>query len=320
MESEANSPEAVPAVETVNLTRRYGDMTALSALDLTVNRGDLFGFIGSNGAGKTTTLRILATFLTPSEGSARVLGHDVVRDADSVRHIIGYMPDFFGVYKDMEVTEYLDFFGACYKIPAKKRETTVRDVLELVGLTDKQGALIGALSRGMQQRLGLARVLIHDPELLLLDEPASGLDPRARIEMMAILQELQRMGKTIIISSHILSELQSLCNRVAIIEKGKLIYSGSVTGVADQMKEDVTVWVKVATDVEAALRMLQNHADVVEAEAVEGRIRVVMASGISDISSVAACLVQGGARLTELREDALDLEEVFLRVTKGETQ
>ena len=320
MESEANVPEVVPAVETVNLTRRYGAMTALSSLDLTVNRGDLFGFIGSNGAGKTTSLRILATFLTPSEGTARVLGHDVVRDADSVRHIIGYMPDFFGVYKDMEVTEYLDFFGACYKIPAKKRETTVRDVLELVGLTDKQGALIGALSRGMQQRLGLARVLIHDPELLLLDEPASGLDPRARIEMMAILQELQRMGKTIIISSHILSELQSLCNRVAIIEKGKLIYSGSVTGVADQMKEDVTVWVKVASDEQAAVEILLKHADVVEAESVEGRIRVVMAPGISDISGVASCLVQGGARLTELREDALDLEEVFLRVTKGETQ
>ncbi len=320
MENETNTPPEVPAVETVNLTRRYGAMTALSSLDLRVNRGDLFGFIGSNGAGKTTTLRILATFLTPSDGQAKVLGHDVVRDADSVRHIIGYMPDFFGVYKDMEVTEYLDFFGACYKIPAKKRETTVRDVLELVGLTEKQGALIGALSRGMQQRLGLARVLIHDPELLLLDEPASGLDPRARIEMMAILQELQRMGKTIIISSHILSELQSLCNRVAIIEKGELIYSGSVTGVADQMKEDVTVWVKVASDSDAALRILAARPEVAEVEEVEGRFRIVMTPGESDISSIAESLVQGGARLTELREDALDLEEVFLRVTKGETQ
>ncbi len=320
MDNETNTPPAIPAVETVNLTRRYGAMTALSALDLRVNKGDLFGFIGSNGAGKTTTLRILATFLSPSEGQAKVLGHDVVRDADSVRHIIGYMPDFFGVYKDMEVTEYLDFFGACYKIPAKKRETTVRDVLELVGLTEKQGALIGALSRGMQQRLGLARVLIHDPELLLLDEPASGLDPRARIEMMAILQELQRMGKTIIISSHILSELQSLCNRVAIIEKGELIYCGSVTGVADQMKEDVTVWVKVATDSDAALRILAARPEVAEVEEVEGRIRIVMTHGESDISCVAESLVQGGARLTELREDALDLEEVFLRVTKGETQ
>ena len=320
MSVESNESTPTPAVETRNLTRRYGEMTALSALDLQVNRGDLFGFIGSNGAGKTTTLRILATFLTPSAGRALVLGHDVVSDADAVRHIIGYMPDFFGVYKDMEVTEYLDFFGACYKIPAKKRETTVRDVLELVGLTEKEGALIGALSRGMQQRLGLARVLIHDPQLLLLDEPASGLDPRARIEMMAILQELQRMGKTIIISSHILSELQTLCNRVAIIEKGKLIYSGSVTGVADEMKAEMTVWVKVASDLESALKLLKERPEVVGAEAVEGRIRLVMAPHVSDISVVAQCLVEGGARLTELREDALDLEEIFLRVTKGETQ
>src|SRR6187402_1005036 len=226
-------PPQVPAVQTTDLTRHYGSMVALSALNLTVNRGDLFGFIGSNGAGKTTTLRILATFLAPSSGHAKVLGYDVVKDADAVRHTIGYMPDFFGVYKDMEVTEYLDFFGACYRIPSAQREKTVHDVLELVGLSEKKGALIGALSRGMQQRLGLARVLIHDPKVLLLDEPASGLDPRARIEMMAILQELQRLGKTIIISSHILSELQTLCNRVAIIEKGKLIYAGPVQGVRD---------------------------------------------------------------------------------------
>src|SRR5437868_12683680 len=216
-----NEPPPIPAVQTHGLTRMYGSIAALSGLDLTVNKGDLFGFIGSNGAGKTTTLRILATFLAPSAGTAQILGHDVVRDADAVRHVIGYMPDFFGVYKDMEVTEYLDFFGACYKIPAAQREKTVNDVLELVGLTEKRGAIIGALSRGMQQRLGLARVLIHDPQLLLLDEPASGLDPRARIEMNGILQELQKMGKTIIISSHILSELQTLCNHVAIIERSE---------------------------------------------------------------------------------------------------
>src|SRR5512136_1768421 len=246
----------IPAVQTYGLTRMYGPIAALSGLDLTVNKGDLFGFIGSNGAGKTTTLRILATFLAPSAGTAQILGHDVLRDADAVRHVIGYMPDFFGVYKDMEVTEYLDFFGACYRIPAAKREQTVSDVLELVGLSEKKGALIGALSRGMQQRIGLARVLIHDPQLLLLDEPASGLDPRARIEMMAILQELQRLGKTIIISSHILSELQTLCNRVAIIEKGKLIYSGPVKGVRDQMQVGRVVWVRVAGDPAHAMALL----------------------------------------------------------------
>lgn len=311
---------SAPAVETFHLTRRYGTMTALSSLSLQIHRGDLFGFIGSNGAGKTTTLRILATFLAPSEGSAQVLGHDVARDANSVRHLIGYMPDFFGVYKDMEVTEYLDFFGACYKIPTKQRENTVKDVLELVGLTDKQGSLIGALSRGMQQRLGLARVLIHDPQLLLLDEPASGLDPRARIEMMAILQELQRMGKTILISSHILSELQNLCNRVAIIEKGKLIYSGSVTGAADQMKSETILWAQVASDTASALAILRRHPQILNAEEVDGQIQITMSLDAPDPGCVAETLIHNGAKLIELRKDALGLEEVFLRVTKGETQ
>jgi ABC-2 type transport system ATP-binding protein len=315
-----NVAPPLPAVQTTGLTRTYGTMTALSNLDLTVNQGDLFGFIGSNGAGKTTTLRILATFLAPSSGQAAVLGHDVVRDADAVRHVIGYMPDFFGVYKDMEVTEYLDFFGACYKIPTAQREKTVGDVLELVGLSEKKGALIGALSRGMQQRLGLARVLIHDPKLLLLDEPASGLDPRARIEMMAILQELQRMGKTIIISSHILSELETLCNRVAIIERGKLIYTGPVQGVRDQMSTGVVVWVRVSSDSAHASELLRARPEVTSVEDVDGKLKVTLAGHDTDHSIVADALVRGGARLVELREDELGLEEVFLRVTKGETQ
>lgn len=309
----------IPAVQTFGLTRTYGAMTALSDLNLTVNQGDLFGFIGSNGAGKTTTLRILATFLTPSAGRAEILGHDVVRDADSVRHVIGYMPDFFGVYKDMEVTEYLDFFGACYRIPSGKREKTVSDVLELVGLSEKKGALIGALSRGMQQRLGLARVLIHDPKLLLLDEPASGLDPRARIEMMAILEELQRMGKTIIISSHILSELQTLCDRVAIIEKGQLIYSGPVQGVRDQMAGRV-FWVKVREGMERAEELLKSHPEVTEIELVEEQIKVTLRDHESDATFIATVLVHDGLKLEGLREDELGLEEVFMRVTRGDTQ
>jgi ABC-2 type transport system ATP-binding protein len=312
--------EATPAVQTFNLTRLYGDMVALNNLNLTVNRGDLFGFIGSNGAGKTTTLRILATFLAPSAGTAQVAGHDVVKDADAVRHVIGYMPDFFGVYKDMEVTEYLDFFGACYKIPSAQRDKVVSDVLELVGLTEKKGALIGALSRGMQQRLGLARVLIHDPQVLLLDEPASGLDPRARIEVMAILQELQRLGKTIIISSHILSELETLCNRVAIIEKGKLIYTGPVQGVRDQMSSGRVVWVKVASDADQAVQLLQARPEISEVVPSDGQLKVTLATADADHSIVAETLVRGGARLIGLREDEIGLEEVFLRVTKGETQ
>src|SRR5688572_20046668 len=314
------TPPTAPAVQTTELTRMYGSMVALSNLNLTVNRGDLFGFIGSNGAGKTTTLRILATFLAPSSGKAEVLGHDVVRDADAVRHTIGYMPDFFGVYKDMEVTEYLDFFGACYKIPSAQREKTVNDVLELVGLTEKRGALIGALSRGMQQRLGLARVLIHDPQLLLLDEPASGLDPRARIEMMAILQELQRLGKTIIISSHILSELQTLCNRVAIIERGKLIYSGPVQGVRDQMATGHIYWVTVQNDQAHAVELLKARPEVSAAEPEDGQMKVTLASHDTDPSVLADTLVRGGAKLTGLWEDELGLEEVFMRVTRGETQ
>ena len=314
------SAPPLPAVQALGLTRTYGSMVALNALDLTVHQGDLFGFIGSNGAGKTTSLRILATFLAPSAGQALVLGHDVVREADAVRHVIGYMPDFFGVYKDMEVTEYLDFFGACYKIPTAQREKTVNDVLELVGLSEKKGALIGALSRGMQQRLGLARVLIHDPKVLLLDEPASGLDPRARIEMMAILQELQRMGKTIIISSHILSELQTLCNRVAIIERGKLIYAGPVQGVRDQAAAGRVLWVKVSSNSDHAVTLLKARAEVSGVEAEDGRLKVTLTSHDIDHSLIAETLIHGGAKLLELREDELGLEEVFLRVTRGDTQ
>src|SRR6266511_579378 len=320
--SKAPTPisDKAPAVQTFALTRVYGSMIALNALNLTVNRGDLFGFIGSNGAGKTTTLRILATFLAPSAGTAQVLGHDVVRDADAVRHVIGYMPDFFGVYKDMEVTEYLDFFGACYKIPSAQREKTVNDVLELVGLSEKKGALIGALSRGMQQRLGLARVLIHDPQVLLLDEPASGLDPLARIEMTAILQELQRMGKTIIISSHILSELQTLCNRVAIIEKGKLIYSGPVQGVRNQVATGRVVWVRVSSDSAKAIELLRGHAEISEVSQVDGELKVTLNDHETDPGCVAETLVHGGLKLIGLEEEELGLEEVFLRVTRGETQ
>src|SRR5580765_2017239 len=313
-------PPPLPAVQTFGLTRTYGSLVALSGLDLVINRGDLFGFIGSNGAGKTTTLRILATFLAPSSGRAEVLGHDVVADADAVRHVIGYMPDFFGVYKDMEVTEYLDFFGACYKIPTAQRERTVNDVLELVGLTEKKGAIIGALSRGMQQRLGLARVLIHDPQVLLLDEPASGLDPRARIEIMAILQELQKMGKTIIISSHILSELETLCNRVAIIEKGKLIYSGPVQGVRDQMAAGRVFLVKVLGDEARAMELLKGRPEVNQVEHVEGRIKVTLNDHETDPGCVAETVVHGGLKLVGLEEYELGLEEVFMRVTRGETQ
>jgi len=310
------------AVETFGLTRHYGSLTALNSLDLTVKKGDLFGFIGSNGAGKTTMLRILSTFLSPSTGTARVMGYNVVKEADQVRRILGYMPDFFGVYKDMEVTEYLDFFAACYRISAAKREQTINDVLELVGLSEKKGALIGALSRGMQQRIGLARVLVHDPQILLLDEPASGLDPRARIEMMAILQELQRLGKTIIISSHILSELETLCNRVAIIEKGGLIYSGPVQGVQSQFSKKQAYRVSVAEHIDRALELLREHTEIAEAELEESgdRIRVELADTDTKASVLATIIVNGGLQLIALEPEEMNLEDVFLQVTSGETQ
>ena len=314
-----DSPHPI-AVQTFGLTRHFDSLTALANLDLTVYRGDLFGFIGSNGAGKTTTLRILATFLAPSAGTATILGHDIRQAADAVRHVIGYMPDFFGVYQDMEVTEYLDFFGACYRIPTAQREKTVADVLELMGLSDKKGALIGTLSRGMQQRLGLARVLIHDPQVLLLDEPASGLDPRARIEVMAILHELQRLGKTIIISSHILSELQSLCNRVGIIEKGRLIYCGPVQGAREQINPARAVWVRVGGDLDQAVALLRARPEFSDVQPLDHAIKVTLAGPDTDPSLIAEVLVQGRVKLVELREAEVGLEEVFLRVTKGETQ
>ncbi len=303
-----------------DLTRRYGMMLALDQLNLTVNQGDLFGFIGSNGAGKTTTLRILSTFLTPSSGTVEVLGHDLVKGADTVRRLIGYMPDFFGVYKDMEVEEYLDFFGACYRIPTAQRAKVIDDVLELVGLTEKKGSVIGALSRGMQQRLGLARVLVHDPQLLLLDEPASGLDPRARIEMMEILRELRRLGKTIIISSHILSELETICNRVCIIEKGKLIYTGPVQGVREQMSAGAVFWVRVGGDATQAIQLLRARPEVAEVTLAEQRLKVTLTGADVEQSLIAETLVRGGVKLLELREDEMSLEEVFLQVTRGETQ
>lgn len=309
-----------PAVETKGLTKSYTSLTALNNLDLVVNRGDLFGFIGSNGAGKTTTLRILSTFLNPTSGNASVLGLDVVRQADSVRHIIGYMPDFFGVYRDMVVREYLDFFGACYQITRHEREQTVNDVLELVGLADKRKELIGALSRGMQQRLGLARVLIHDPELLLLDEPASGLDPRARVEMMAILQELQKMGKTVIISSHILSELQTLCNRVAIIEKGTLKYAGSIEGVGDGITTSRMIHVKCGPTPEDFIHHFEELPAVDSPTIVNGRIKFSLPDLDADPGKVLHQLISNGVPVSDFHQEEISLEEVFMSYTSGETQ
>ncbi|HJP82821.1 MAG TPA: ABC transporter ATP-binding protein, partial [Fimbriimonadaceae bacterium] len=215
-------------LEVKNLRKEYGSLTAVRGISFELQPGDIFGFIGSNGAGKTTTIRMISTLLEPTSGTALLSGADIRRDPMAVRRMIGYMPDFFGLYDDVKVWEYLDFFAAIYQVPVKQRMSVIDNVLELTDLTVKKNAFVQSLSRGMQQRLCLARCLVHDPQLLLLDEPASGLDPRARAELKELIAELGRMGKIVIVSSHILPELADFCNTVGIIEKGELLAFGPV--------------------------------------------------------------------------------------------
>ncbi len=315
-------------IETWRLTKRYGKVVALDGLDLKVAAGELYGFIGPNGAGKTTTIHILATLLEPTDGWAEVGDLDVRLAGREVRRLIGYLPDFFGVYPSLRVWEYLEFFAAAYEVPAKRRRSVLGDVLELTGLTDKREALVGTLSRGMQQRLGLARVLIHDPQVLLLDEPASGLDPRARLEVREILRELKSMGKTILLSSHILSELAELCTSVGIIDRGRLLVSGPVADVLSRVgkKHALQLEIEGATaDAAAALdtlpqveRVEQPEADLRGAGLPEangrGRLRVLLTEG-GEAAEVAALLVDRGFRLHHLETERPDLEEVYLRLT-----
>jgi ABC-2 type transport system ATP-binding protein len=303
------------AIDITGLAKYYGTQPALCGLNMTVEKGDLYGFIGANGAGKTTTLKILATILKPSQGNARILGMDVEKQAREIRHRIGYMPDIFGVYQDMETWEYLDFFGSAYRMKSDERTRRIADVLDLVGLGSKRDNLIGELSRGMQQRLGLARVLMHNPEVLLLDEPASGLDPRARLEIMAVLQELQKMGKTILISSHILSELQHLCNKVGIIEKGALIHSGPMAEVSLRGLSGLRGELRVSERVKEAVAALLADPQVVEASETDGLIRVALKPEAGDLSVAAEILVRGGFRLRLLQEAGGGLEETYLRLT-----
>src|SRR6201981_2237068 len=225
-------------IETNDLTKMYGELYALNRLNLTLEKGDVYGFIGPNGAGKTTTMRILATLLNPTWGEATVCGYSIYTGAKEIRRTIGYIPDFFGVYDDMKVIEYLEFFAAAYRIKGPARKKICEEVLELVDLTYKRDALVTSLSRGMTQRLGLARVLLHDPQVLLLDEPASGLDPRARIEMRALLKELRNMWKKLMVSSHILPELADICNKIGIIERGQLIFNGDVQSAIKEVRKN----------------------------------------------------------------------------------
>ena len=247
----------MPMIETVNLTKKYGDFVALDNLNLTIEEGTCFGFIGPNGAGKTTTIKILATLLKPTWGEARIDGKTVGYQNALIRPLIGYVPDFMGAYQDMTVGEYLEFFAACYAVPAGRREKTIAEVLALTDLSHKTETEVNGLSRGMQQRLAVARVLIHDPKVLLMDEPSSGLDPRARIEMRELLKELRRIGKTILISSHILYELADLCNAVGVVEQGKLVFAGAVSDLMQRAKVGKVVQIQVEARTEEAAQLLR---------------------------------------------------------------
>jgi len=311
----------MPMVQTINLTKRYGDLTALNNLNLEIEEGDCFGFIGPNGAGKTTTIKILATLLKPTWGEARIGGLSVGPiNARQVRRIIGYVPDYFGAYNDMVVREYLEFFAAAYDIHGDARRQVVQDVLELTDLVHKVDSEVNGLSRGMKQRLSVARVLLHDPQVLLLDEPASGLDPRARIEMRELLKELHRMGKTILISSHILLELADLCNKVGIIEQGQLKFVGGIDEILRHARSDSVILVRVGGDPEKALDLLRALPGVLEARLERGHLRVSIDPAHVDIATIARHLVTSGQALMGLEEEKLNLETAFMRLTRGLVQ
>ena len=307
-------------VQTINLTKRYAKLVALNNLQLTIEEGECFGYIGPNGAGKTTTIKILATLLQPTWGEARVCGHVVGYESRKIRPLIGYVPDFFGAYEDMVVREYLEFFASAYNITGKQRQRVVNDVLELTDLVYKTDALVDSLSRGMKQRLSIARVLLHDPKVLLLDEPASGLDPRARIEIRELLKELRRMGKTIIISSHILHELAELCTTVGIIEQGDLKFKEPIAEIIRRVKTGTKVHVRVTEQQDLAALALQKARGVKGVEQHDGQIVVELEQKTHDFTDLAKLLLDNKFRISELKEEEVNLETAFMRLTKGMVQ
>jgi ABC-2 type transport system ATP-binding protein len=300
-----------------NLTKNYGKLCAVNDLSLEIEAGDIMGFIGPNGAGKTTTIRMVATLLMPTSGTVYVDGINVLTDPEEVRPLIGYMPDSFGLYDDVKVWEYLDFFAAAYRIPKPKRKGATDDVLELTDLTIKRDSFVSELSRGMQQRLCLAKTLLHDPKLLLLDEPASGLDPRARIEIKELLKELRNMGKTILISSHILPELADFCNKIAIIEQGKLVVSGDVDTIVNQCRGGTVLRIKVVDRQEEALAFLEGLETIRDAKPENGTIVVAYCGEPGQHYSVLEALAKNGFKVESFTEVEVDLEDVFMRVTRG---
>ncbi len=292
-------------------------MHAIRNIDLDLDAGDLFGFIGPNGAGKTTTMRIIATLLNPTSGEAYVCGNSIYTNPKEIRRLVGYMPDFFGVYDDMKVIEYLEFFAAAYRITGEARRKRCNEMLEIVDLDFKRDAFANTLSRGQTQRLGLARVLLHDPQVLLLDEPLSGLDPRARIEMRELLRRLGQTGKTIVVSSHILPELADVCNKFGIIDRGVMTVNSTVADIMKQIRKQVILNIMVDKDAAAAARVLEQHDDVDKVEMVDEQIIVTLVEGVEDFSHLAGVIVEAGFGLTLLSEEAVDLEKAFMMLTKG---
>lgn len=306
-------------VETKGLTRRYASTLALEDLNLEIPAGAVYGFIGPNGAGKTTTMRILTTLLLPSAGEARVAGHSVVRDPTTVRRVVGFMPDFFGVYDNMKSWEYLDFFAAAYDIPPERRKRIIVDLLELVDLSHKHDDFVMGLSRGMKQRLSLARTMVHDPALLILDEPASGLDPRARVELRELLKELRALGKTIMISSHILTELAEMCTHIGIIEHGHLLASGDVQTILRSLHPHRIFEVHLLSDPDEAIGLVRNIPGVLAArpvpEALQPMIQIDFEGDDQAVSELLAQLIGGGAAVTHFAGQVSDLEDIFLKIT-----
>jgi ABC-2 type transport system ATP-binding protein len=317
------TPDTATAAVTVRgLRKTYGTVHAVDGLDLDVPVGGIFGLIGPNGAGKTTTMQALVTLLVPDGGQVQVFGHDPVADPFEVRRQVGWMPDFFGLYDGLTCREYLDFFAAAYRLDAPTRRQQVADLLELVELTHKADTDTAGLSRGMQQRLSLARALVHDPRLLVLDEPASGLDPRARVELREILLELSRLGHTILVSSHILAELQEICDRVGIIEAGRVLAQGTVEEIRATVRSVLTVTVRVLGGPEVAARAAAIAAAnaAVQTAGPTGTLRFELAGGEEAAADLLAALVGEGIRVTDFREESGGLERLFLSVTKGDVR
>ncbi|MEQ8222361.1 MAG: ABC transporter ATP-binding protein [Candidatus Eremiobacterota bacterium] len=304
-------------IEIKNLVKNYKNFKAVKDISLSLEPGDAFGFLGPNGAGKTTTIKILATLLSPTEGDAFIGGYSVRKDPEKIRQIMGYMPDFFGIYDQVKAWEYLDFFASAYKVEKSRRKTIISDVLELTDLYGKRNDYVDNLSRGMKQRLCLARVLIHDPQVLLLDEPASGLDPRARIEMRALLKELRTMGKTIFISSHILTELADLVNKIGIIEAGELLTFGEVDMILKELAPVKVMKLNVLESTDMAVKILEQSCHVNKIEVKEKAIQFEFKGTDDELSELVKKLVTEGVKLVALQEQKVDLESVFMKITQG---